>query len=80
MKLIIAIIQPDKLDEAEFAIMRQHPVNGAEILRRTPEMPVLAPVMNRVAAKVPVVQETALVSYFVARAEPVTPIASTTAS
>jgi hypothetical protein len=31
--------------DAEFAIMRQHTVNGAEILRRTPEMPILAPVV-----------------------------------
>ena len=34
-----------KLDEAEFAIMRQHPTHGAEILRRTPEIPPLAPVV-----------------------------------
>jgi putative nucleotidyltransferase with HDIG domain len=37
--------KPDTLTDAEFAIMRQHTVNGAEILRRTPEMPVLAPVI-----------------------------------
>ena len=37
--------KPDKLDDGEFAIMRQHTVNGAEILRRTPEMPILAPVV-----------------------------------
>ena len=37
--------KPDKLTDAEFAIMRQHTVNGAEILRRTPEMPILAPVV-----------------------------------
>ena len=35
----------DKLTDAEFTIMRRHPVDGAEILRRTPEMPVLAPVV-----------------------------------
>ena len=29
----------------EFVIMRRHPVEGAEILRRTPEMPILAPVV-----------------------------------
>jgi putative nucleotidyltransferase with HDIG domain len=37
--------KPDKLTDAEFTIMRQHTVNGAEILRRTPEMPILAPVV-----------------------------------
>ncbi len=37
--------KPEKLDDSEFAIMRQHTVNGAEILRRTPEMPILAPVV-----------------------------------
>jgi len=37
--------KPDKLTEAEFEIMRRHTVDGAEILRRTPEMPILAPVV-----------------------------------
>ncbi len=37
--------KPDKLTEAEFEIMRTHVVDGAEILRRTPEMPALAPVV-----------------------------------
>jgi putative nucleotidyltransferase with HDIG domain len=37
--------KPDKLTDAEFAIMRRHTVDGAEILRRTPEMPILAPVV-----------------------------------
>ncbi len=37
--------KPEKLDEAEFEIMKRHTVDGAEILRRTPEMPVLAPVV-----------------------------------
>lgn len=37
--------KPDKLTDKEFAIMRQHTVNGAEILRRTPEMPIVAPVV-----------------------------------
>jgi putative nucleotidyltransferase with HDIG domain len=35
----------EKLTEAEFAIMRRHTIDGAEILRRTPEMPILAPVV-----------------------------------
>ncbi|MBA2302616.1 MAG: HD-GYP domain-containing protein [Acidobacteria bacterium] len=37
--------KPDKLTEEEFTIMRRHTVDGAEILRQTPEMPVLAPVV-----------------------------------
>ena len=37
--------KPDKLTDAEFAIMRRHVVDGAEILRRTPEMPAIAPVI-----------------------------------
>jgi putative nucleotidyltransferase with HDIG domain len=37
--------KPDKLTEAEFSVMRMHVVDGAEILRRTPEMPAVAPVM-----------------------------------
>src|SRR5204863_6735437 len=37
--------KPEKLTDAEFVIMRRHVVDGAEILRRTPEMPVLAPVV-----------------------------------
>jgi putative nucleotidyltransferase with HDIG domain len=37
--------KPDKLTDEEFTIMRRHVVDGAEILRRTPEMPVLAPVV-----------------------------------
>jgi putative nucleotidyltransferase with HDIG domain len=37
--------KPDKLTDAEFAIMKQHVVNGAEILRRTPEIPAIAPVV-----------------------------------
>jgi putative nucleotidyltransferase with HDIG domain len=35
----------EKLSDDEFTIMRRHPVDGAELLRRTPEMPVLAPVV-----------------------------------
>ena len=37
--------KPDKLTDAEFAIMQMHVIDGAEILRRTPEMPILAPVV-----------------------------------
>jgi putative nucleotidyltransferase with HDIG domain len=37
--------KPDRLDDREFEIMRMHVVDGAEILRRTPEMPSLAPVV-----------------------------------
>ena len=37
--------KPDKLTDAEFAIMKRHPVEGAEILRKTPDIPALAPVV-----------------------------------
>src|SRR5688572_31455522 len=37
--------KPDKLNEAEFKIMKQHVVDGAHVLRRTPETPALAPVV-----------------------------------
>jgi putative nucleotidyltransferase with HDIG domain len=37
--------KPDKLTEAEFAIMKRHVVDGAEILRMTPDVPALAPVV-----------------------------------
>lgn len=37
--------KPDKLTDTEFEIMKRHVVDGAEILRRTPEMPILAPVV-----------------------------------
>lgn len=37
--------KPDRLSDEEFAIMKRHVVDGAEILRRTPEMPTLAPVV-----------------------------------
>jgi putative nucleotidyltransferase with HDIG domain len=37
--------KPDKLTDEEFTIMRRHVVDGAEILRGTPEMPILAPVV-----------------------------------
>ena len=38
--------KPDKLTDEEFTVMRKHTVDGAEILRRTPEMPILAPVVE----------------------------------
>src|SRR5207244_7765879 len=37
--------KPDKLTDAEFDIMKQHVVEGAEILRQTPDIPALAPVV-----------------------------------
>jgi putative nucleotidyltransferase with HDIG domain len=37
--------KPDKLTDAEFAIMKRHTVEGAEILRQTPDIPALAPVV-----------------------------------
>jgi len=37
--------KPDKLSDQEFEILKRHTVQGAEILRRTPEIPTLAPVV-----------------------------------
>ncbi|MCU1382852.1 MAG: hypothetical protein JWL71_1549 [Acidobacteria bacterium] len=37
--------KPDKLTDAEFLIMKRHVVDGAEILRMTPDVPALAPVV-----------------------------------
>jgi len=37
--------KPGKLDAEEFKVMKQHVVDGAHILRRTPEMPALAPIV-----------------------------------
>jgi putative nucleotidyltransferase with HDIG domain len=37
--------KPDRLTDAEFAVMKRHTIEGAEILRRTPEIPTLAPVV-----------------------------------
>ena len=37
--------KPDRLTPEEFDLMKQHVVDGAHILRRTPEMPALAPVV-----------------------------------
>ena len=35
----------DKLTDAEYTIMKRHTVDGAEILRKTPDIPTLAPVV-----------------------------------
>jgi putative nucleotidyltransferase with HDIG domain len=35
----------DPLTEPEFAVLRRHPVDGAEMLRATPDIPTLAPVV-----------------------------------
>jgi putative nucleotidyltransferase with HDIG domain len=37
--------KPDKLTKGEFDVMKRHVVDGAHILRRTPEMPALAPIV-----------------------------------
>jgi putative nucleotidyltransferase with HDIG domain len=37
--------KPEKLTDNEFAIMKRHTVDGAEILRKTPDIPALAPVV-----------------------------------
>src|SRR5262249_12949524 len=37
--------KPDTLTDEEFAIMKRHTVEGAEILRKTPDVPALAPVV-----------------------------------
>src|SRR3954465_13275053 len=37
--------KPDKLTDEEFAVMKRHVVDGAEILRMTPDVPALAPVV-----------------------------------
>ena len=37
--------KPAKLTEQEFEILRRHTVDGAEILRGTPEIPMLAPIV-----------------------------------
>ena len=37
--------KPDQLTDAEFTIMKRHVVDGAEILRMTPDVPALAPVV-----------------------------------
>ena len=37
--------KPDKLNDEEFKIMKRHVVDGAHVLRRTPETPALAPLV-----------------------------------
>jgi putative nucleotidyltransferase with HDIG domain len=37
--------KPDKLTDEEFTIMKRHVVDGAEILRGTPDVPALAPIV-----------------------------------
>ena len=37
--------KPGKLTDSEFKLMKQHVIDGAHILRRTPEMPALAPIV-----------------------------------
>jgi putative nucleotidyltransferase with HDIG domain len=37
--------KPDKLNDAEFAIMKRHTIDGAEILRTTADIPPLAPIV-----------------------------------
>jgi putative nucleotidyltransferase with HDIG domain len=37
--------KPEKLTDQEFEILRRHPVHGAQILRKTPEIPTLGPVV-----------------------------------
>ncbi len=37
--------KPDKLTDDEFTIMKRHVVDGAEILRGTPDIPTLAPIV-----------------------------------
>jgi putative nucleotidyltransferase with HDIG domain len=37
--------KPDKLTDEEFKVMKRHVVDGAEILRATPDIPTLAPVV-----------------------------------
>jgi putative nucleotidyltransferase with HDIG domain len=37
--------KPGKLTDAEFEILKRHTIDGAEILKNTPEMPALAPIV-----------------------------------
>jgi putative nucleotidyltransferase with HDIG domain len=44
-KPVEVLHKPDKLNRDEFDVMKQHVVDGAHILRRTREVPALAPVV-----------------------------------
>jgi putative nucleotidyltransferase with HDIG domain len=37
--------KPTTLDEREFQVIKRHPIDGAALLRQTPEMPALSPVV-----------------------------------
>ena len=37
--------KPDKLTDEEYTVMKRHVIDGAEILRSTPEIPALAPIV-----------------------------------
>jgi putative nucleotidyltransferase with HDIG domain len=37
--------KPDKLTDQEYDVLKRHTVDGAQILRKTPEMPTLAPIV-----------------------------------
>jgi putative nucleotidyltransferase with HDIG domain len=37
--------KPEKLTDQEFAVIKRHPVDGAEILRKTPEIPPMAAIV-----------------------------------
>ena len=39
------LTKPERLDDREFAIMKRHVLDGAEILRRTPDITPLAPIV-----------------------------------
>jgi HD-GYP domain-containing protein (c-di-GMP phosphodiesterase class II) len=39
------LTKPEALTDGEFEILRRHTIDGAEMLRRTPEIPALAPVV-----------------------------------
>ena len=39
------LTKPDRLDEREFSVMKRHVLDGAEILRRTPDITPLAPIV-----------------------------------
>jgi putative nucleotidyltransferase with HDIG domain len=39
------LLKPDKLTDEEFAIIKRHPLDGAEMLRQTPDVPPLVPIV-----------------------------------